>query len=73
MQMTLEEARKRFPNGPEPIALQYAGQWIAWNNDRTSIIAHGANFGKVRAEAIAEGYPEPLMQRVLGTPFVGMA
>lgn len=46
MQMTLEEARKRFPHGPEPIALQYAGQWVAWNKDRKSIVAHGANFGK---------------------------
>jgi len=73
MQMTLEEARKRFPHGPEPIALQYTGQWIAWNKDRTSIVAHGASFGRVRAEAIGAGCPEPLMQRVLGTSFVGRA
>lgn len=71
MRLTLEDAKKRFPNGPQPAPLEYAGQWVAWNKDRTRIVAHGARFGKVRAEAIAAGYSEPLMQRVLGTPFAG--
>jgi hypothetical protein len=71
MQMSLEEARRRFPNGPQPTPLAYAGQWVAWNKGRTKIVAHGANFGEVRAEAIAAGCCEPLMQRVLGAPFVG--
>lgn len=73
MQMTLDQAKRRFPNGPQPIPLEYSGQWVAWNKDRTRIVAHGANFGEVRAAAIAAGHPEPLMHRALGTPLVGMA
>jgi hypothetical protein len=71
MQMTLEEARKRFPDGPRPAPLEYAGQWVAWNKERTCIVAHGARFGEVRAAAIAAGCAEPLMQRLLGESFVG--
>jgi hypothetical protein len=71
MRLTLEEAKKRFPDGPRPTPLEYAGQWVAWNKDRTSILAHGAKFGEVRGQAIAAGCSDPLMQRILGTPFVG--
>jgi hypothetical protein len=73
MQLTLEEAKKRFPNRPQPAPLEYAGQWVAWNKERTKIIAHGANFGTVHADAISVGCPEPVMQRVLGTALIGKA
>ena len=73
MQMTVEEAKKRFPDGPQPTPLEYAGQWVAWSKDRANIVAHGLRFGEVRAEAIAAGCPEPLMQRVVGASFVGGA
>ena len=73
MKMTLEEAKKRFPDGPEPTPLELAGQWVAWSKDRTRIVAHGAKFGEDRAGAIAAGCREPLMQRVLGASFVGGA
>ncbi len=73
MRLTLEQAKKRFPNRPQPTPLEYADQWVAWNKDRTQILAHGANFGKVRAQAVAGGCAEPLMQRVLASSFVGRA
>lgn len=73
MQMTLEEVKKRFPDRPEPAPLEFSGQWVAWSQDRSEIVAHGAKFDEVRAEAVAAGCREPLMQRVLGTPFVGGA
>ena len=73
MRMTLEEVKKRFPDRPEPAPLEFAGQWIAWNQDRSEIVAHGAKFDEVRAEALSAGCREPLMQRVLGTPFVSGA
>ena len=73
MQMTHEEAKRRFPNAPPPVPAEFAGQWVAWNKDRTEAVAHGASFGKVRAEALAAGCREPVMQRVTGAPFVGRA
>ena len=71
--MTLAEVKKRFPDRPDPAPLDLAGQWIAWNEDRSEIVAHGAKFDEVRTKAIAAGFLRPLMQRVLGTPFVGGA
>ena len=71
MQLTHEEAKRRFSDRPRAASLEYAGQWVAWNKERTMIVAHGARFGEVRAEAIAGGCIEPLMQRVLGATFVG--
>ena len=73
MRMTLDKVKKRFPDRPEPAPLELAGQWVAWNKDRSEIVAHGSKFDEVRADAIAAGCGDPLMQRVLGTPFVGGA
>ncbi len=71
MRMTREEARKRFPDRPAPTPANLAGQWVAWNADFNGIIAHGDKFDEVRAQAIAAGYQEPLMQRVLSAPRCG--
>jgi hypothetical protein len=71
MKLTPEQARRRFADRPQPTPVEFAGQWVAWNGERTRILAHGANFGKVRAEGISAGCTAPLMQRVLATPFVG--
>ena len=71
MQMTREEAMKRFPDRPAPTSASLAGQWVAWTADRRRVVAHGDRFDDVCAEAIAAGCQEPLMQRVVGTPFVG--
>lgn len=73
MRMTRDEAKKRFPDRPAPAPANLAGQWVAWNMDRDGIVAHGDRFDDVLARAIAAGCREPLMQRVLGTPFVGRA
>lgn len=71
MQMTLEEYKKRFPDRPEPIPMEYAGKWIAWNEDRSMIVAHGERFGEVFDHAKSNGCVEPQMQKVLPYPFVG--
>jgi hypothetical protein len=71
MQLTLKEAEKRSPNGPKPVPLEYAGRWIAWNMDRTNIVAHSANLGELGGAAMAAGCPQPLIQRVLDSAFVG--
>jgi hypothetical protein len=71
MRMTRDEAKRRFPERPDPAPAELAGQWVAWNTDRNKIVAHGSKLEDVRADAIAAGCREPLMQRILGTPFVG--
>ena len=73
MQMTRAEARKRFPDRPEPVPAALAGQWVAWSADRDRIVAHGPRFDDVHATALAAGCTEPLMQHIGATPFVGGA
>ena len=62
MRISLADAKKRFGDRPRPVPLEFAGQWVAWNEDRTQIIAHSREFGVARAEAIRAGCQDPLMQ-----------
>jgi hypothetical protein len=69
--MTLEEFVNKYPDRPKPVPAEYAGEWIAWDANRTEIVAHGAEMSQVRRDAIAAGYPEPILQKVPRGPFVG--
>jgi hypothetical protein len=71
MQMTLDEYAVRFPERGKPVPAQHAGQWIAWNDDYTSIIASGTAMGKVRDQALARGCTRPVLQKIPRAPFVG--
>jgi hypothetical protein len=52
------------PTRPKPAPIEYAGKWVAWNENRTEIIAHGETFAEVAAAIDALGKPLALMQRV---------
>jgi len=73
MQMTLDEFTARFPDRARPVSAEYAGQWIAWNEDRTTILAHGGDMAAVRQQALERGCARPLLQKVPRGPFVGGA
>ena len=73
MQMTLSEFTARFPNRAPLVPIELAGQWLAWNEDRTKILAHGNNMAQVREQAVAAGCPRPILQKVPHAPFVGNA
>jgi hypothetical protein len=49
---------------PPPAPVEFAGQWIAWNKQRTEIVAHGREMVEVHVAAIAAGYPDAILQRV---------
>jgi hypothetical protein len=55
-------------NQPQPqmplVPKEYAGQWIAWDQAHTRIIASGRTFEEVRNAAIAAGESDPLMDMV---------
>jgi hypothetical protein len=57
---------KRNPNSPipPPAPVKFAGQWVAWNKERTEIVAHGPNMAAVHAAALAAGHPRAILQRV---------
>jgi hypothetical protein len=71
MQMTLEEYKARFPERPLPVPLEYAGKWIAWNEDCTEIVAHGATLSEVREQAVQCGYAHPVFHKIPRGQFIG--
>jgi|GEM_PF-1510345 hypothetical protein len=58
---------------PLPAPIEYAGQWVAWNNERTEIVAHGKRLADVFDAAIASGHADAILQRVPqpGVTFIG--
>ena len=58
---------------PIPAPVEFAGQWVAWNKNRTTIVAHGPDVAVVRATAIAAGHPDAILEKVRrpGIQFIG--
>ncbi|MGD0653298.1 MAG: hypothetical protein ABSA16_03040 [Thermoguttaceae bacterium] len=73
MQMKLDEYITRFPERGEPVPMEFAGQWLAWNENRSEILSHGTDMDSVRHQAIARGCECPILQKVPRGPFVGGA
>lgn len=44
---------------PPVVPIEYAGNWIAWNSERTKIVASGENLRQVEQEALTSGEPQP--------------
>lgn len=47
-----------------PVPRQFAGKWIAWNWQRTAIIASGAARDAVRKAALSTGETRPILDKV---------
>jgi hypothetical protein len=71
MHMKLDEYAARFPNRCKPVPEEYAGQWLAWSEDRIEILSHGSEMSEVRAQAIARGCASPILQKIPRGPFIG--
>jgi hypothetical protein len=71
MQMTQEEFAARFPDRAPPVPIEYHGQWVAWNENCTKILAHGTDMPEVRSRAVADGCLRPVLQKVPRAPFIG--
>lgn len=61
------------PRRPKPAPAEYAGQWVAWNKERTEIVAHGPDMAEVYKRAIAAGHNDAVLQKVRrpDTIFIG--
>ena len=46
MKMGLDEYAARFPGRHRPVPGVYAGEWVAWNDKRTEVLAHGQRNGR---------------------------
>lgn len=68
------DPRMADPRRRKPAPLEYAGEWVAWNDDRSEILAHGDDSETVWSEAITQGASNPLLEKVRrpGVSFVGL-
>ena len=73
MHLTPEEYAKKFPGRGQPVQGDCAGEWIAWNEDRSEMLSHGHDLDSVRQEALARGCARPILQKTPPGPFVGGA
>lgn len=62
-------------NVPPPAPIEFAGQWVAWNRERTKIVAHGREMADVHRSAVAVGHKDAILQRVRRPDerFIGVA
>lgn len=58
---------------PPAPPIQYAGQWVAWDKQRTTVVAHGVEIAQVFRDAAAAGHPDAILQkvRVPGVAYIG--
>lgn len=55
----------RLADSNQPLDMQgIAGPWIAWNRDRTRIVASGTTFDEVKSRAAAAGEAQVVLARV---------
>ncbi len=58
------DSTENLPGAPPPAPIEFAGQWVAWNKQRTEIVAHDKDLKSVYSAAKAAGYPDAIFQRV---------
>jgi hypothetical protein len=40
------------------------GQWVAWNRERTQVVAHGRSLAEAHRAAMQAGYANPIFEYV---------
>lgn len=60
----LNDPRLADPFRRKPAPVEFAGQWVAWSDDRTVILAHGNDSEAVWSAALAAGASNPLLEKV---------
>lgn len=64
MSMLLAENNAQLSGRLPLIPLELAGHWLAWNDDRSQIVAHGSVYADVFQQAIDRGCEFPVLQKV---------
>ncbi len=60
LRLQQQQQQARVPTVSE----EYGGKWIAWNADGTRIVSAGDEATKVRADALAAGETDPILENV---------
>ena len=59
-----EDTRFRELKRPTAAPAALAGTWVAWNRERTTIVAQGKDFGDAYRKAKAAGHSDAVLQKV---------
>lgn len=62
--MSLPTAILNDPNRPPPAPIEFAGEWVAWNQAHNEVVAHGDDLEAVYDAALAAGHPNAVFQKV---------
>ena len=52
-----------LPKTPPIVPIEYAGKWIAWDFERTKIIASGRSYAETVRAAQASGETRPILEK----------
>ena len=64
MRVHPDDPRLQEPGRRKPAPIEYAGQWVAWDDLRESVVSAGVEIEAVYNEAIAAGVKSPLLEKV---------
>jgi hypothetical protein len=64
MPIDFADSRLNDPRRAKLPPLEYAGEWVVWNKERTQVIAHGRDMVAVRHAALVAGESDPLLEKV---------
>ena len=70
----MQRNKKRLAALPRPPVppIEYAGQWIAWNKERTEIVAHAHTLEETHVLATEAGFPDATLMKLPRTnAFIG--
>ena len=51
-------------NGRNPVPIEYAGKWVAWNSDHSEIIASAATLQEVWTMTRTKAEADPVFEKV---------
>ncbi|MBX3438805.1 MAG: hypothetical protein KF861_15025 [Planctomycetaceae bacterium] len=71
--MSVVQYRRRFPDRPEPIGMEYQGKWIAWNQTGRRIVAAADHLDDLRQIVSESKTVDPIFQKVPQSMFLGGA
>lgn len=71
--MAIKKLSELDPHRPQPAPLEYVGKWVAWNRERTQILASGKNLAEAFHAAHDAGNVQVVFEYVRPpTLFIGV-
>jgi hypothetical protein len=56
--------KPQAPASAQPVPIEYAGKWIAWDHESTQILGSGRTLSEAAEAAKARGEKDPVLEKV---------